>query len=185
MLHKEIIEKIESKHGKKLLYSSDCDSLSEHIREVTGERLSIATLKRMCGFTSQTVAPRRSSLDILAAYLGYSDYATMAKIMGFDSTIISDFAEADEIIASDIDAGTQIQITYQPDRMLVLSYLGESKFIVNEAYNTKIQKGDTLKITHFVHGMELFVSEVIRADQNLGMYVAAKAGGLTSIEIFN
>lgn len=182
MLDKEIIAKIEEKHGRKILYSYDCDALAQQIADVTGERLSVATLKRMLGFTSQIVIPRKSSLDILARFLGYSDYASMQPAIGRDS-FISDFAHIEEVVADNLESGAILKIAYQPDRVLTLEYIGSNNFVILEAYNTKLQVRDILTISHFAIGFQLLISEVVRDGKKLGSYIAAKSGGLTSIEI--
>lgn len=183
MLNQEIIKKIEEKFGRKLQYSNDCESLSEAILEETGERLSVATLKRMAGFASLSVEPRKSTMDIIAQYVGYPNYELLAKELGQD-TEISDFAYVEEVRSQELKEGTQIQITYDPGRLLVLTYLGNDKFIVNESYKSKLQQGDNVVISHFAKGFELLIFDVIRNGESLGSYQAAKAGGLTSIEIF-
>lgn len=183
MLDKDIIAKIEERHGRKLVYSNDCEALSEHIFDVTGERLSIATLKRMFGFVGLKVEPRKSTMDIIAQYVGYPSYELLMSDMGHD-TEISEFSYVDEIVSDDLNEGSQIQITYEPGRLLVMTYLGEGYFIINESYHSKLQKGDKVRITHFTKGFELLVSAVIRDGKDLGPYQGAKVGGLSSIEIF-
>ena len=98
---------------------------------------------------------------------------------------MSDFADFDEIISADLETGTQVQFTYEPERLFVLTYLGDNRYIVNEVYGSKnIQKGDKLRITNLVKGQELMISEIEREGKNLGMYVGGKMGGLTSLEVF-
>lgn len=183
MLNQEIIKKIEEKFGKKLQYSNDCEALSEAIVEQTGQRISVATLKRMAGFASKQCHPHLSTMDILAQYLGYPNYELLAKDIDED-TEISDFAWVEELESKTLKEGTQLQITYDPGRVVVLTYLGNDMFIVNESYKSKLQQGDKVTISHFTKGFELLVSEVVRNGESLGSYQAAKSGGLTSIELF-
>lgn len=183
MINQEIIKKIEEKFGKKLQYSSDCEALSEAILEETGERISVATLKRMAGFVSKTCKPRLATMDILSLYIGYPSYNLLSKELNAD-TEISDFAWVEELESKSLKEGTQLQITYDPGRVLVLTYLGNNMFIVNESYKSKLQQGDKVTISHFTKGFELLVSDVVRNGESLGSYQAAKAGGLTSIELF-
>ena len=182
MLNKEIIRKIEEKFGK-IQYSSHCDALAEAIREETGQPIALSTLKRMMGFVSQECTPRLSTMDILAKYIGYPNYKLLAKEIN-DDTEISDFAWVDELESKSLKEGTQLQITYDPGRVLVLTYLGSDTFIVNESYKSKLQQGDKVTISHFTKGFELLVSDVVRNGESLGPYQAAKTGGLTSIEVF-
>ena len=184
MAKSEILKKIESRFGREIRYSQECEALSEAIFEVTGERLGITTLKRMFGLVGEKVVPRKSTMDIIAQYTGYSDYSGMLKDMG-DDTQLSAFTPVDGIDVSELEDGTQVQIAYRPNRLLIMTYLGDFRFIINESHNSKVVKGDTLKITHLNNGFELVVLEVVRDGVNLGQYVAAKDGGITTIEIIN
>lgn len=183
MINQEIIKKIEEKFGRKLEYSCDCDALSEAIIEETGQRIAMSTLKRMAGFVSKKCKPRLSTMDIIAQYVGYPNYKLLAKEIN-DDTEISDFARVEELESKSLKEGTQLQITYDPERLLVLTYLGNDQFIVNESYKSKLQPGDKVTISHFTKGFELLVSDVVRNGVSLGPYQAAKGGGLTSIEVF-
>lgn len=184
MLNKALIEKIEERYGKKLVYSTDVESLCEHIFETTKERLGVSTLKRMFGFVGQKVEPRTSSMDIIAQYCGYPNYELMAKDMGED-TEISDFSPVDEVVANEIPEGTMIQVSYEPARILVLTYIGNGWFIVNESQKSKLIKGDKIRASHLTKGFKLLASDVMREGRSLGPYTAAKEGGLTSVEIIN
>ncbi|MCH5213744.1 MAG: hypothetical protein J1E97_01025 [Muribaculaceae bacterium] len=183
MLNQEIIKKIEEKFGKKLQYSHDCEALSEAIAETVGERISVATLKRMAGMVSKKCQPRLSTMDIIAQYIGYPNYQLLAQDID-DDTEISEFAWVEELESKSLKEGTQLQITYDPGRVLVLTYLGNDTFIVNESYKSKLQQGDVVTISHFTKGFELLVADVVRNGESIGSYQAAKAGGLTSIELF-
>lgn len=183
MLSKEIIKRIEQEFGKKLRYNSDCDALSEAVFEKTGERLSRSTLERMFGLVGKQVVPRKSTLDILASYLGYSSYEMLVKDIG-EYNDISDFMHVEEIVSSDLPEGSQIQFTYEPKRRFVLTYLGNNNYVVDEVYGSRnIQKGDRLTVSHIVKGYELIVSGIERNGLNLGAYTMARSGGVTSIEV--
>lgn len=106
----------------------------------------------------------------------------LAKDLGEDVDI-SDFRVVESIDSADLEIGEQIQITYQPNRLLVLSYIGDNKYVVNESRGSKLLKGDKLIIAGFYVGFELLVSDVERGGSHLGSYQAAKQGGLTSVEI--
>ena len=163
-------------------YPQQCEALALAIQESTGQTLGITTLKRMLGFVTGPASPRPSSLDIIAQYLGYPDYNLLAKDLGEDCEI-SDFRTVESIASIDLEPGEQVQITYHPNRLLVLSYLGDNLYLVNEARGSKLFKGDKLLIAGFYVGFELLITDVERAGKHLGSYQAAKQGGLTSVEI--
>lgn len=182
MINDKIRLKILEKFNAPLQYPQQCEALAMAIQEATGQTLGTTTLKRMLGFVNGPASPRPSSLDIIAQYLGYPDYNLLAKDLGED-TEISDFKPVESIDSADLEIGEQIQITYHPKRLLVLTYIGENKYVVNESRGSKLLKGDKLIIAGFYVGFELLVSDVERAGCHLGAYQAAKQGGLTSVEI--
>lgn len=181
MLPQSIISKILAKYGKDEVYSADCASLAGSIG------LGETTLKRMLGLVGENSpernrTPHVSTMDILAKWLGYDNYKALLKEIG-EEDYSSEFTYIESIDVRSLDEGTQIQIKYEPSRLIVMSYLGDCIFMINESKNSKLIKGDRLKLTHLVLGQEFIVSEIIRDGKNIGGYRGAKDGGLTGLEI--
>lgn len=161
MISDKIRQMIEAKFSSPLQYPQQCEALAMAIKEATGQTLGTTTLKRMMGFVSGPASPRPSSLDIIAQYLGYPDYDLLAKDIGQDADI-SDFREVESLDSADLEPGEQIQLTYQPNRLLVLTYIGDNKYVVNESRGSKLLKGDKLMIAGFYVGFTLLISDVER-----------------------
>ncbi len=181
MLPQSIISKILAKYGKDVVYSADCASLADKIG--IGE----TTVKRMLGLVGKDSpeknrTPHVSTMDIVAKWLGYENYKALLREIG-EQDYSSEFTSMESIDVADLDKGTQIQIKYMPSRIIVMTYLGDRVFLINESKNSKLQKGDRIKVSHLVLGQELIVSEIIRDGRNLGGYRGAKDGGLTCLEI--
>lgn len=181
MLPQSIISKILAKYGKDKVYSADCASLADKIG------LSETTLKRMLGLVGENSpernrTPHVSTMDILAKWLGYENYRELLREIG-ENDYSSEFTFMESIDVKDLVVGTQLQIKWEPSRILVITYCGDDIFIINEAKNSKLLKGDKIKLTHLILGQELLVKEVWRGECMLGPYRGAKDGGLTSIEI--
>lgn len=184
MLKKVFLNKIEERYGSKVVYNCDCEALSEHIFHTTRERISVATLKRLFGLVTLSVEPRKSTLDILAKYIGYPSYDVM--VAEEDNSIqISEFAAINEISSADLAVGTILQISYDPGRRIVMTYLGEDYFVVNKSFKSKLNQGDKVRITHLAVGFPILFSNVIRDGANLGSYQAAKIGGLSTLEVLD
>ena len=123
-------------------------------------------------------------LDIIARWLGYENYRTLLREIG-ELDFSSEFTSLDSIDVIDLDEYTQIEVKYEPSRVILMTYLGGGIFLVNESKNSKLLKGDRLRLSHIVLGQEMMVREVIRDGKNLGGYRAGKDGGLTSLEIIS
>ncbi len=184
MINEKVRQMILEKYNTPLQYPQQCEALSMAIYEATGETLSTTTLKRLFGFVKGPKSLRSSSLDIIANYLGYADYDLLLKEIG-KNTDISDFSNVESNESVNIKVGTVVRISYQPNRVLILRYLGDNKYVVTEARGSKLQKDDVLMISGFYIGFELLISDVVRNGLHLGSYRAAKQGGLTGIEIIN
>ena len=65
---------IERTIGKTLETNSDFESLSNSIYEKTRVSISTTTLKRIWGYLSESVTPRRYTLDQLARFIDYDDF---------------------------------------------------------------------------------------------------------------
>ena len=186
MLPQSIINMIRAKYGKDEIYSADCERIADKINNGhPGPIVSTSTIKRLLGFagTPETnPTPRTNTLDIVAQWLGYDNYKGLLREIG-EHDYSSEFTVLESIDVIDLDEGTQIQIKYEPSRVIVMTYLGGGQFLINESKNSKLLKGDRIKLTHLVLGQEMITKEVIRDGKNLGGYRAAKDGGLTSLEI--
>ena len=129
VIFKILKQKIEEEFGEKILYSRQCEALTEAILEKTGQRLSLVTLKRLLGFTSSEVMPRLSTLDIIASYCGYNDYDGLKGAL-MDSSLVSDFKFTEIVETKNLEKGSQIILRYEPDRMIHFEYLGDSLEVV-------------------------------------------------------
>lgn len=190
MFPESIIEKIRVKYGKDQLYSSDCVHIASAITDsVKGARISESTIKRALGFVGidspdRYGVQRTNTMDIIAKWLGYDCYKDLLREIG-EEGYSSEFTPMEEIVVSKLEEGTQVQLQYMPSRLIIMTYLGNGEFVVNESKNSKLLKGDRIKLTNLVLGQELMAREVVRDGRSLGGYRAAKDGGLTSLEIIN
>ena len=175
-------KKVEEKFGEKIRYSSQCEALSEAIFEATGERLSLVTLKRFFGFTTAKVEPRLSTLDILSQYCGYASFE-IAESDILNSGFISEFRDVERIESAELSPGCVVIVKYKPERTLRFRHLEGSLYLVEESVNSKLKKGDTVKVDSFTLGFELIASRVLREGNDLGSYISAKQGGIQSIQV--
>ena len=181
MLSQTIQENILAKYGKEIIYSADCAPLADEIG------ISETTVKRMFGLVGKDSpernrTPHNSTMDIVAKWLRYNSYKDLLQEIG-EGDFSSEFTSLQKIEIKDLTVGTQIQIRYEPARVLVMTYVGDGDFLVNESKNSKLLKGDRISLTTLILRHEMIVSEVVRDGRSLGGYRGAKDGGLTSLEI--
>ena len=76
-----------------------------------------------------------------------------------------------------------VEITYLPDRVVTLKYLGNNRYRVEQSLNSKLQTGDEVEILNFVLHHPLLVVQVWRNGESLGQFTAGRVSGLSSIRI--
>ncbi len=176
-----IIELLKEKSGNQLRQPSDCEFLSLDIESKTRVRIGATTLKRLLGFAHDERTPHASTLDAIAHYLGYAHWEELLLIEDKGN---SGFGTSDEEIRSaDLQVGAILEITYLPDRRVVMQYLGNQRYRIVESENSKLQKGDELEIQNFVLHHPLLVLNVLREGESLGQFTAGRVSGLTSVKV--
>ncbi|MCH5215218.1 MAG: hypothetical protein J1E97_08510 [Muribaculaceae bacterium] len=179
----ELLKRIKAKAGIEMNKSVDFEVLAQSIKDHTGESLGVNTLKRLFGYKMDKVIPRLSTMDIIAQYLGCANYEALAKELGEDADI-SLFTPIDSVEVQCLERGTQVRISYEPNRLFTLTYLGDFEFIVNDVEGSRnIKKGDLLTISQLAVGHRFLVSRVVRDGEDLGAYESAKHKGLKSVEL--
>ena len=177
-----IIQLLKCKSGNDLRIPSDCEFLSLDIESKTGVRIGATTLKRLLGFAVDERTPHATTLDAIARYLGYAHWDELTKIeddgnSGFDSP-------DEEVRSSDLQPNTNVEISYLPDRVVTMQYLGHQRYRVIESQNSKLQVDDELEIISFILHHPLLAINVWRNGESLGQFTAGRVSGLSSIKVF-
>ena len=160
-----IIQLLKEKSGNELRLPSDCEFLSLDIESKTGVRIGATTLKRLIGFAQDERMPHTSTLDAIACYLGYAHWEELSQIEDKGN---SDFdAPEEEIRSADLQPGACVEITYLPDRMVRMQYLGHQHYRIAESQNSQLQVGDEVEILNYVLHHPLLVLNVWRDGKSL------------------
>ena len=73
-----LCQAVEQAMGRRLQTPKDFDLLSERVYARTGEMVSRNTLRRVWGKLDEERTPHRSTLSILARFIGYNDFGAFA-----------------------------------------------------------------------------------------------------------
>lgn len=183
MLNKVYIKLLSEKCGKDITNPSGVDFLRNDIEAVTGEALSLNTLKRLIGILPYESFPRSTTLDILAKYLGYSSWQLLEE--GIHDRI-SDFNTPSGFIdMAGLKKGQKVVIAWNPERRIRIIHEGEGRYVVEHSLNSKLYKNDVIYLSQVAKGFPFMVKEVIRDRESLGNYTAAQMEGVTSIMFVN
>ena len=171
---------IETAVNRRLATPKDVDALREMIFSRLHILVSATTLKRIWGYLDDNVCTRRSTLDILARYVGYADFEA------FENGAAADGGElpSNPIMARRIDVDEQLQpgdlirLTWQPGRVCDVEYRGERSFCVVASQNTRLCAGNTFKCSLMIEDEPLYIDNLIADGSAPVAYVCGKRSGI-------
>lgn len=173
---------VEESADHRIETSNDFIFLSGEIRGRLNENLSVSTLKRIWGYVDGYASVRPSTLDILARFVGFSDWETfVSDYCEVESVQSSHRVVSESIYAKDLNVGNQVEIAWNPNRKCLLTYQGENLFVVCESENAKLKAGDSFLCDRFTPHAALYV-ELLDKDGNKELFVMGNKGGLTGVQ---
>lgn len=177
----ELKHLVEESYGKKLSTTTDFDEFSLMLQRRHEIAVSSSTLKRLYGYVGDSHKPRVQTLDSLATYLKFKDYAEFVEWLKTSTRYNSSFFDAGQIVSSDLEHGECVEIGWSPNRVLRLEYLGDSTYRVIEAQNSKIQVDDKFVTGCFIKNGPLYLPYIERNGERTATFVAGRNGGLSIV----
>lgn len=172
---------IEQQVGHHLQSPADFQLLIQQIWEKQHAVLSLSTIKRLWGYVESNGAPRLSTLNTLAQFLGFADWnaylVSLEQRGGIESAIFT----GEGIQTVDLQAGDRIAVAWEPNRQCNFRYLGDNQFVVEESKNAKLQRGTTFSAARFMISQPMYLDNIFLVDGTRTSYVAGKLNGLTSV----
>jgi len=176
---------LEQRVGQQLQSPADFQLLIQQIWEKNHAVLSLSTIKRLWGYVESNGAPRLSTLNTLAQFLGFTDWnaylVSLEQRGGIESAIFT----GEGIQTADLQAGDKVAVAWQPNRQCTFRYIGDNQFIVEESKNAKLQRGTIFSAARFMIGQPMYLDNILLADGTRTSYVAGKRNGLTSVTQIN
>lgn len=172
----ELCQAIERRIGRKVVSSADFVWLSEQVMERQRQTVGVNTLKRMWGyFGEDEVETRRSTLDVLAQFVGYKDYATFC-VAGDDDS--SNPIVTRHLNTKTLEPGMMVRLEWLPDRVCVIEHLGNMRFVVREVENSKLCVGDTFLCPLIIEGEQLYLHNLEQNGNPPVNYIAGRHSGV-------
>lgn len=162
----------------------DFEFLAGVVWERLHENISPTTLKRLWGYIDGADTTRRTTLCLLAQFLGFADWEAYLADLATRTDVESEAFAGEGLNIDDLQVGDQIEVTWLPNRRCVFRYEGDAHFLITAAENAKLHVGDRFETACFILGKPLYIDRLIRGDQPPTAYVAgAKNGLLTAKKI--
>lgn len=180
---KELKSLIEKSLPHPLKTSHDFEELHRLMQQRSSSTLGTTTLKRIWGYIGGDNALRRSTLDILCQFVGFSDWDTfLSNHCGQEDRQSSNFVLMQTVRSSDLQPGDRLKLRWNPNRRLTVEHRGNGIFEVLESENSKITTGTIFRCERFTIGLPLFI-DILRPDNTTALYQAGKKGGITMINV--
>ncbi len=153
---------VEARFGHTPESPADFGELSIAILKTTGERISSDTLSRIWGYKKGYSSVRQSTVRVLEQYAKANEE--------------SDFIHTIAIHADECQKGDRVRIAWLPDRICVLNYLGDYRWRVEEAVNSKLHAGNTFSCRTIAQDYPLIVDHLHTEYANYEGYAISKNG---------
>lgn len=178
-LIQQLKDSIEQMANRKICTPKDFDFLSEEVFSRLNIMVSATTLKRLWGYLKEGNVPRKSTLSILAQFVGYRDWDSFTEAIGKGETASqSNLVLSRRLSSFSLTKGDNIQLNWLPDRICRLHYLGDSMYEVIDSQHAKLQIGDTFHCSIFIEGEPLYIDELTHGTYQHIAYVAGKKDGI-------
>lgn len=185
---------IEGSIGFPLSVHGDFLKLSLLISQKIGEHISESTLERVWGYSTRhydTVSVR--TLNVLCRFIGKGSWKEFSDELKGVLTGDSELFASTAVFSSDLNVGARLKLGWLPDRICIIRYLGDNRFIAEETLNATIQPGDTFSCMQFQKGLSVCMDNFIRAcDASAAAgassheslrYIVGQHSGLTLLEV--
>ena len=172
-------ERIEKKIGKTLNTHSDFVELTSLIELELRQHISESTLERVWNYSTRgyaTVSLR--TLNVLSNFATENNWNSFCDLLNKENNIESQVFNLEVIATEDLCVGDRIRIGWLPNRLCIIRYLGENRFIAEECENSTMKKGDTFVCHQFILGKELVMSDF---RQESKIYIVGKEHGITTL----
>lgn len=179
LMMQRLKKEIEAALGREMRTPKDFDYLRECIYSRLQVLISRTTLMRIWGYLDEKVIPRDSTLGILAQFLGYRNWEEFQQNSSLSEEEGSSPVLSRRLnVANDLALGDCLRLTWQPERVCDIRYLGELRFIVIDSKKTCLKKGDTFECSLIVEGEPLYLDNLRQGNHPPVAYICGKKSGV-------
>lgn len=168
--------------GSQAKTPSDFQIIAAYVKQRTNENIALNTLKRMWNYGGITSKPRQATLNLMARTVGYRSFEDFCEHYG-DCSPSSDIVLGGGVKVQDLVTGQRLMLRWNPNREIVIDYLGNSAFRVIASENSKLQVNDTFQAAVFSTGYPAMLANVIHGDSSWSLYEIGQQGGLTLVRL--
>lgn len=176
-------QQVEQKAGIPLDTHGDFLTLSARIETCLREHISESTLERIWGYSTRhydTVSSR--SLNVLSRFVGFHGWEEFFSSLSPCSPA-SELFDGESIDVAELQPGVCIRLGWAPDRLCIIRYLGDFRFIAEFTENSTMRPGDTFSCRHFQKNRSVHLDNFCKAGtEKRYTYIIGKNTGITTLE---
>ena len=178
-MYKKIRQEIETALNRQMKTPKDFEFLRDRIFARLQVMVSRTTLMRIWGYLDEKVEPRETTLSILAQFLGYRNWEEFQQ-----NESLSDEEGSNPVlsrrlnVANDLVPDDCLRLTWQPERVCDIRYLGELRFEVTSSENTRLREGDTFECSLIIEGEPLYLDNLRQGNHPPIAYICGKKSGV-------
>lgn len=176
-------KEVEQTLGMPVRTPKDFDLLSNKIYEKTHEQINSFTLKRFYGYIDRGRCSH-ATLDILSRFAGYHDWLNFVHKKKEANAAESSSIEMTNMLTTEqLQPGDLIKLTWQPDREVLVRYIGDGCLSILDSKNSKLRAGEVYQCNVIVNKLPLVLKGVKDSQGNTlsaaRVYVCGKKHGIT------
>ena len=174
-----LCQAIDEMMGHRMQTPKDFEQLRDRIYIRQHVLISTSTLKRVWGYLDSKSKPRMTTLNTLAFFLGYTDYAAFCQSLGDDGQSPSSPVVSRHInVRDELMENEELTLYWQPGRVCRVRYLGNLQFQVVSSERTRLQAEDYFQCSLIVEGEPLYLTNLLQKGHLATNYVCGKNGGV-------
>lgn len=178
-------ERVEKKMEKSLNTHSDFIELTSLIELELRQHISESTLERVWNYSTRgyaTVSLR--TLNVLSNYATACNWNSFCDLLKTENNIESEVFDLEVISTQDLNIGDKVRIGWMPNRLCIIRYLGDNRFVAEQCENSTMKEGDTFVCHQFILGKELVMSDFCQNQTEKGkVYIVGKEHGITTLNL--
>lgn len=181
-------KRVEERFGKPLTIHNDFVMLVSDIELVLREHISETTLERVWNYSTRgngTVSLR--TLDVLAQYCADCLWFEFCKGLDDEQGIESEVFNVESIESCSLSSGMRLRIGWLPNRLCIIRYLGNNRFIAEHCENSTMRDGATFSCLQFSLGKEALLTDFKQNESEASgnSYAIGLKNGLTTLKIIS
>ncbi len=174
----ELCQAIETAMHQKMRSPKDFECLRERIFTRVNVMVSTTTLKRFWGYLHTDSEASHNTLDTLARFIGYPDFDTFCKQSSLDAISSTHVMSRHINVDTDLAEDETLTLSWAPNRICEVRYLGQLRFVVIRSENTRLKEGDSFQCSLIIEGEPLYLNHLLQDNKQQPNYVCGKMGGV-------